>query len=60
MCWAHARRKFFEQKDLAPASTGAVLERINPTLHVLSNMIGELSVNKLAFSRKSHLKEYGS
>jgi transposase len=28
MCWAHARRKFFKQKDLAPEFTGTVLERI--------------------------------
>jgi transposase len=28
MCWAHARRKFFEQKDLAPDFVASVLEHI--------------------------------
>lgn len=28
MCWAHARRKFFEAKDLAPEFTAAVLSLI--------------------------------
>jgi transposase len=28
MCWAHARRKFFEQKDIAPDFVASVLEQI--------------------------------
>jgi transposase len=28
MCWAHARRKFFEQKDVAPDFVATVLEHI--------------------------------
>jgi transposase len=53
MCWAHARRKFFEQKDLAPEFVATVLEQIKELYKVEL----EATAGKLDYQSRYELRK---